>query len=76
MSDRNIGASVRDRLLNKARAEKQDYNSALWSCELHQAVSFTSTATSLNMKSLLVEIQKIDNESIRLGASSSEFAIR
>jgi hypothetical protein len=26
MSARNISASVRDRLLNKARAEKLDYN--------------------------------------------------
>jgi hypothetical protein len=26
MSVRNIGASIRDRLLNKARAEKLDYN--------------------------------------------------
>src|SRR3990172_12877037 len=26
MSTRNIGASIRDRLLNKARAEKLDYN--------------------------------------------------
>lgn len=26
MSARNIGVSVRDRLLNKARAEKRDFN--------------------------------------------------
>ena len=26
MSVRNIGASIRDRLLNKARAENPDYN--------------------------------------------------
>ena len=26
MTLRNIGASIRDRLLNKARAEKLDYN--------------------------------------------------
>jgi hypothetical protein len=50
--------------------------SALWSCELHQKISLAPTPTSLKLESLLVELQKIEDESIRHSESPRELTIR
>jgi len=59
MSDRNIGASVRDRLLNKARAEKQDYNLLLTRYALERILyrlSISGRKTGLQLSALVLRI--------------------